>query len=62
MKKLILILCVSIAVTGCLKGKKIVYTNPEKNISVEISEDQLSVTGVLTLGDGSHLTVSEDGQ
>jgi len=59
MKKAIFILFVCLAVSGCFKGKKIVYTNPEKGITVELSEDQVSVTGTHTLEDGSIITVTD---
>jgi len=61
MKKLIIILCVCFMAGGCIfSGKKIVYTNPEKNITIELSEDELNVAGSLPLSDGSYITVSDE--
>lgn len=61
MKKIIVILCVlSVVCVGCLKGKKIVYTNPEKGIEITLKEEQVSVTGTHELEDGSTITVAEE--
>lgn len=62
MKYLVISMCLCFVIVGCIKGKKIVYTNPEKGITVELSEEQVSVTGTHTLEDGSILTVTEEAE
>ena len=62
MKKIIIALCFCIAITGCLKGKKVVLTDTKTNTSVEVTEDGLIVSGTLPIGDGVELTVTEDAE